>query len=170
MADEDQHDGEPKRGPTFPETRLQVIPLVDAVIDSLGHDPRSLYVEQYWLSILGPSATLLLRRLAAGLEEQPDGFELDPVEWALELGLGARGGKHGPFWKSIDRACRFGMAQRNGELLAARRYLPPLNARQVGRLPDHLRRAHDAWTARQLSQRRHPPFDRCTEQRVRPAS
>ena len=170
MADEEHKDGEPKQGPVFPEAKLRVFPLVDSVVDELGHDPRSLYVEQYWLSILGPSATLLLRRLAAGLEARPDGFDLDPVEWALELGLGARGGKHGPFWRSIDRACRFGMAQRNGELMAARRFLPPLNARQVGRLPDHLRRAHDAWSARQLTQHQRGSFDRCSNQRARPAS
>lgn len=140
--------------PVFPEQRLRVRAWADPVLDNLGHDPRSAYVEQYWLSILGPSATLLLRRLAGALEAKPDGFELDPQQWALELGLGARGGKHGPFWRSIDRACRFGTAQRNGELLAVRRRLPPLTARQVDRLPDHLRRAHEIWTSRQLERPR----------------
>ena len=170
MAEEKQQDSEGRQGPTFPEAKLRVFPLVDSVVDTLGHDPRSPYVEQYWLSVLGPSATLLLRRLAAGLETHPDGFDLDPVEWALELGLGARGGKHGPFWKSIDRACRFGMAQRNGELLAARRFLPPLNARQVGRLPDHLHRAHKVWEARQLTEHQRGPHKYCSYQRARPTS
>ena len=27
----------------------------DPLIDRLGHDPRSAYVEQFWLSVLGPS-------------------------------------------------------------------------------------------------------------------
>ncbi|MEM7338572.1 MAG: hypothetical protein AAF467_07995 [Actinomycetota bacterium] len=146
-------------GPTtlsFPEPSLSVRALTDPVLDVLGHDPRSPYVEQYWLSILGPSSTLLLRRLAARLETEPDGFDLDPAEWAMELGVGARGGKHSPFWRSIDRACRFGMARRNGPTLMVRRRLPPLTVRQVERLPDHLRRAHEAWSAEELSRpRRH---------------
>jgi hypothetical protein len=136
---------------TFPYDRLRVRPLVDPVLDALGHDPRSAYVEQYWLSVLGPSAILLLRRLANGLEAKPDGFELDPTEWAQELGLGAKGGRHGPFWRSIDRICRFGAAQRNDDLLAVRRRLPPLTRRQTERLPDHLRRAHDRWTNHRLA-------------------
>lgn len=33
---------------------LTIRPWPDDVIDSLGHDPRSHYVETYWLGILGP--------------------------------------------------------------------------------------------------------------------
>jgi hypothetical protein len=29
------------------------------VIDAVGHDPRSTYVEMFWLSILGPSRVCL---------------------------------------------------------------------------------------------------------------
>lgn len=170
MSTAHQNSTEHPRTVTFPERRLQVTALCDPVLDALGHDPRSGYVEQYWLSILGPSATLLLRRLAAGLEAKPDGFDLDPGLWALELGLGNRGGKHGPFWRSIDRACRFGMAQRNGEVLAVRRKLPPLTARQIDRLPNHLRRAHEAWTANQLQRPRRKTISQWSEQRSRPAS
>lgn len=143
-----------QRVPMFPEERLRVRPWPDPVLDALGHDPRSRYVENYWLSILGPSSTLLLRRLAAGMEATPAGFDVDPLEWAQELGLGAKGGKHGPFWRSVDRACRFGAAQRNGQLLAVRRRLPPLTARQIERLPDHLQRAHNQWAEQRLAQPR----------------
>ena len=140
--------------PTFPEERLLVRPLADPVLDALGHDPRSAYVEQYWLSVLGPSAILLLRRLANGIEAKPEGFELEPGGWALELGLGAKGGKHGPFWRSVERICRFGAAQRNGEVLAVRRRLPPLTRRQIERLPEHLQQAHDRWSAERLQRPR----------------
>ena len=149
----------------FPEDRLVVRSLPDPVLDSLGHDPRSAYVEQYWLSILGPSAVLLLRRLAAGLETNPEGFELNPTECALELGLGTKGGKNGPFWRTVDRICRFGAARRNGEVLVVRRRLPPLNKRQVDRLPDHLRRAHDRWTDDRLKQPRRKTISQWSEQR-----
>jgi len=40
-----------------PET-LIVLPWADPVIDPIGHDPRSRYVELFWLGILGPTATI----------------------------------------------------------------------------------------------------------------
>lgn len=127
----------------FPELSLQVSPLQDPVLAQLGFDPRSHYVEQFWLSILGPSAVLFLRRVAARLEEEPEGFELDLVEWAQELGLGTKGGKHSPMWRTLDRICRFGLASRNGPNVAFRRHMPPLTSRQIERLPAHLQRAHE---------------------------
>lgn len=173
MSDESVADGPTDggggdRAPTFPERRLIVVPLVDPVLDALGHDPRSAYVERYWLSILGPSCILLLRRLATALESEPEGFELDPARWAAELGLGARGGKNGPFWRTVERACRFGAAQRNGELLAVRRRLPPLTNRQVQRLPDALRQAHDQWTTDRLHRPRRKTISRWSDERGQP--
>jgi len=29
----------------------------DPVVDALGHDPRSEYVERFWLPVLGPPST-----------------------------------------------------------------------------------------------------------------
>ena len=56
---------------------VHVTPWHDPVVDRRGHDPRSAYVEQFWLSVLGPTATWLIRRLVAGFDEQPDGYRLD---------------------------------------------------------------------------------------------
>ena len=39
----------------LPHPQLAIEPWPDPVIDRLGHDPRSAYVERFWLSILGPS-------------------------------------------------------------------------------------------------------------------
>ena len=33
---------------------LHVVRWHDPLIDQLGHDPRSRYVEQFWLGVLGP--------------------------------------------------------------------------------------------------------------------
>ena len=49
--------------PTLTTDTISIRPWPDPVIDALGHDPRSSYVETYWLGILGPSTTWLLRRL-----------------------------------------------------------------------------------------------------------
>src|SRR3954469_10018177 len=55
---------------------LTIRPWPDEVIDALGHDPRSAYVERFWLGVLGPSAIWLLRRLGAGLDAPPPRFAL----------------------------------------------------------------------------------------------
>lgn len=137
-----------------PAPRLLVTAWPDPVLDALGHDPRAPYVEKFWLSILGPSALMLLRRLAAALEQEPGGFPLDPAEWSAELGLGNKGGPQAPFWRSLDRVCRFGTAERNGELLAVRRRLAPLTHGQVKRLPTHLQPVHHRWQASQAERPR----------------
>lgn len=124
---------------------LTIRPWPDPVIDSLGHDPRSHYVETYWLGILGPSTTWLLRRLVEGLEAQPAGFDLALAETARALGLGARGGRNSPFVRALTRLVQFDLAQPHGELvLAVRRKVPPLNRRQVLRLPESLQARHQA--------------------------
>lgn len=132
--------------PTFPIPTLTVEAWVDPVIDAVGHDVRSVYVEQFWLGLLGPSATWLLRRLVQGLEEAPTGYDLDLALTATQLGLGVRSGRNSPFFRSIDRCCRFGAAQLLDERsLRVRRKLPPLTRMQTARLPLALREAHQAW-------------------------
>jgi hypothetical protein len=133
--------------PTFPLATLRIQVWPDPVIDAVGHDVRSPYVERFWLGLLGPSSAWLLRRLVAQLEESPEGFELDLALTATEIGLGGRGGRHSPFLRSIDRCCRFGAAQQIDEsTLRVRRKLPPLTRIQVARLPLALQQAHEAWT------------------------
>ena len=105
------------------------------VVDKLGFDPGSSYVEDFWLPTLEPSTTWLLRRLAAGFEYSPDGFGLNLAETARSLGLGDRSGQHSPFVRSINRTVQFGLAQVSGpEELSVRRRLPPLNRAQLLRL------------------------------------
>ncbi|HSH58548.1 MAG TPA: hypothetical protein VK988_02690, partial [Acidimicrobiales bacterium] len=121
---------------------LTIRPWPDDVIDSLGHDPRSHYVETYWLGILGPSTTWLLRRLVAGLDAEPQGFELDLADTARCLGLGDKGGRHSPFVRALGRLVQFDLAQSHGLVLSVRRKVPPLNRRQVLRLPASLQDQH----------------------------
>lgn len=142
----------PEPAPSDDSTGLiRVEPWPDPVIDDLGHDPRSRYVEQFWLGVLGPSTTWLLRRLAERLDSAPAGFELDPQSMATALGVGMRNGRNSPFMRSIDRACQFGLARRPSDhLLEVRRHLPPLTQGQLKRLPGGLQEAHAAWLAEQL--------------------
>ncbi len=129
--------------PVFPVMTLRIESWSDPVIDDLGHDPRSNYVERFWLPVLGPSTVWFLRQLADHLDTEPAGFELDLVETARALGVGMRGGKHSPMLRTVDRACRFGAARMIGTTgLAVRRRLAPLTRAQVERLPSTLQRAH----------------------------
>ena len=131
---------------TFPFTSLQIEPWPDPVIDQLGHDPRSAYVERFWLGILGPSTVLLLRRVADDLETEPEGYTLDLADTARALGVGTRGGRHSPFMRTVERVCRFGAAQwRTTETLAVRRNLAPLNRGQIMRLSPALQAQHLRW-------------------------
>lgn len=124
---------------------LHIRPWPDAVIDAIGHDPRSTYVERFWLGVLGPSTTWLLRRVAAGLEASPAGFDLPLADTARALGLG-KDGKHSPFLRALRRCCQFELAQPEDEaVLAVRRKLPPLNRRQLVRLPEAVQADHAAW-------------------------
>ncbi len=130
---------------------LSIRPWPDEVIDALGFDPREPYVETYWLGILGPSTTWLIRRLVSGLEDHPDGFDLPLAETARQLGLGDRGGRHSPFLRAITRTVQFDLAQPAGEgVLAVRRKLPPLNRRQLQRHSPAMQEAHARWQEEQL--------------------
>jgi hypothetical protein len=116
----------------------------EPAIDKVGHDARSAYVEQFWLPILGPSTTWLLRSFASALEQSPGGCDLDLAETARSLGLGERTGRHAPFLRCVARAIDFNMASLRGpKSLAVRRYLPTLERRQLLRLPAGRRAEHD---------------------------
>lgn len=134
------------RSPSLPTPMLSVEVWTDPVVDQLGHDPRSAYVERFWLPVLGPSTIWFLRRIADGLDRRPEGFDLDLVELAQSLGVGMRGGKNAPMLRTIDRSCRFGAARVQGPTaIAVRRRLAPLTRAQAERLPSTLRDEHDAW-------------------------
>jgi hypothetical protein len=136
---------------SFVSDTLAIRPWPDDVIDQLGFDPRSAYVEQFYLGILGPSTTWLMRRLIAGFDTAPDGFELPLAETARWLGLGDRGGRHSPFLRSINRTIQFDLAQVSGPAeLSVRRRLPPLSRRQVLRLSPTQQEAHLRWQEEQL--------------------
>ena len=112
--------------------------------------PCSRYVELYWLGIIGPSTTWLLRRLTYGLEVHGDGFDLHLPETARSLGLGDKMGKNSPFRRALARLITFELARPHGPGgLAVRQHIPPLPLRHLSRLPDSLQRSHRRWIAEQ---------------------
>jgi hypothetical protein len=126
--------------------KVRVTPWVDPVVDRRGHDPRSGYVELFWLGVLGPTATWLLRRLVAGFDHHPTGYELDVAATARALGLSVAKGTASPFAKAVKRCVMFGVAHNVSDGLVVRRRLPAISQRHLSRLPDDLQAAHTSWT------------------------
>ncbi len=137
-------------------TILTVKPWPDPLIDTLGYDPRSRYVEMFWLPTLGPTALLLLRHLADRFDRQPDGLELTVADTCHALGLGQRDGTSSPIVRTLERLAQFDLACDDGKgNVAVRRNIPPVNRRHLRRLPSDLQLAHAEWAEAQLAE---PPL------------
>jgi hypothetical protein len=131
-----------------PPDNVMVIPWDDPVVERNGYDVRSTYVELFWLNVLGPTATWLLRRLVFDLDRHPLGYELDIASTAGALGLSYTSGTTSTFAKSLNRCIWFGVAQRFDGGIAVRRRLPPIGVRHLQRMPAALQHAHAAWQHR----------------------
>jgi hypothetical protein len=131
-----------------PANRIDAIwvePWSDPLIDPLGHDPKSPYVERFWLGVLGPSATWLLRSISYGFDAHPQGFNLSQSDTARVLGLGDRTGKYSPLQRAITRLGTFEFAYYRSETLVVRPRVPWLEQRQVTRLSRELQSEHSLW-------------------------
>lgn len=132
-------------GATGDLEQVRITSWVDHFVECVGYDLRSEYVETFWLGILGPTTTLLLRRLAAELELSPGGFVLHLEDASRELGLGYRRGRNAPLRRALERAVTFGAARHlpgSEADIAVRRKLAPVPPRQLARLPEAFRARH----------------------------
>lgn len=118
---------------------LTIVPWSDSLVERLGHDPRSEYVEMYWLPVIGPSATWLYRRLGAWVATD-DSLSIDIDDLARSIGIG---GKASPVKRTLDRLVMFHAARWNDGVLEVRRKLPTLTRRYVGQLPTSLQIRHE---------------------------
>jgi hypothetical protein len=131
---------------------IHVMPWPDPVLDAIGHDPRSWYVETFWLPTLGPTALLLMRHLADRFEQHPKGVDLPVAETSAALGLGARESRQSPLIRSLVRLQQFELACSDGDTtIAVRTTLPPVHRRHVRRLPTGLQARHAEWIEEQAS-------------------
>jgi hypothetical protein len=128
---------------------LTIHPWADRVVDTVGHDPRSPYVERFWLPVLGPSTVWLLRRITDELDVQHEGFVMALEETAKSIGLTGSLSRNGPFIGALSRLMQFGMARHTPAALEVRRRVPYLPARHLERLPQRLRDDHQGWVDRE---------------------
>ena len=132
--------------PLIAHETLSVRPWLDPVVDRVGHDPRSRYVERFWLGVLGPTSVWLLRWLAWSFDVSPDGFQVNARDLSAGLGLGRGTGRSSQLSRTISRCTNFGLARRvDHQLIEVRRNLPPLSLGLVRRLPEPLQLDHASW-------------------------
>ncbi len=134
--------------PDLSQPTLTVVPWDDVVVAALGYPAASTYVERFWLPILGPSTSWLVRYFDEKLRAEPEGTVVDLEATAAALGLGRGVGRHSPLVRALHRCCQFGVARvAPDDQLAVRRHLPPLTRHQVDRLPPSVRAQHHRWRA-----------------------
>ena len=127
---------------------MMIVPWHDPIVDAVGFEARSQYVELFWLNVLGPTATWALRRLVTGLDRYPLGYEMDLSETASMLGLAYSTGTSNSFGKALQRCVLFGVSQHVPGGLAVRRKVPPVALRHLARMPDALQAMHPQWQRR----------------------
>lgn len=130
-----------------------IMPWSDPVVDRRGHDPRSAYVETFWLGIIGPTATWIIRRFADEFDHAPDGFTIDLHRTASSMGVSYAKGPASPFGRALNRCVMFGLAQelRSENGFAFRRRIPQVGLKHLQRLPPDLVEIHDDWVRAALS-------------------
>ncbi len=124
---------------------LWIEPWCDLITEQSGHDPRSQYVERFWLGVIGPTAAWLMRYVADEFDSSPEGFELPVADASLQLGISPKSGNSGGIHKTLHRLVMFRLAAEGHSGYAVRRRLPPLNHAQLRRLPTHLQRSHASY-------------------------
>ena len=122
---------------------LPVVAWHDPIVSAGGFDPRSEYVETYWLAVVGPSCVLAARRFADWLAANPDGIEIPLEDLGRSLGLGGGTGRHAALVRTLERLARFRLAAISRHGYAVRTAFPPLVRRQIERLPNCLAAHHD---------------------------
>ena len=128
-------------------TTLTIVPWADALVDTLGYDPRSLYAETFWLPTLGPTSLLLMRHLANRFDRSQEGVELRVADTSVALGVGNRDGNSSPIVRTLARLEQFDLAVADPQspTIAVRRNVPPLHERHLRRLPADVQQVHAHW-------------------------
>ena len=126
---------------------LFIAPLVDPTLDRVGFPLEHPYVEQVWLSVVGPTSVLALRHFGRQLEVEPAGVTVDLVELSRSLGLQAKDsveiGRNSQLGRTIDRLIQFHFGAWIGEeRLGVHRKVPAVTSHRVERLPGSVRSVH----------------------------
>jgi hypothetical protein len=126
------------------EVLLEAVQHPDPAVRRVGFDLDHPYVENVWVGVIGPTSTLLLRRLPQ-LWREASPARIEVAELAASLGVGTRvEGWNNQLWRTFRRLAMFRLATpvedgRVGVLVQ----LPPVTNRQLARLPEWTARTHE---------------------------
>lgn len=132
---------------------IHAVPHPEPSVRRAGFTLDHPYVEQVCASVIGPTPVLLLRRLSV-LWHESEPAVVQASELSRSLGLGANT-QHRDcrFWRTVDRLVKFGFASCPTEdVVEAYVTVKPLTPRQVERLPEWSRHAHDRLLGEHLDQ------------------
>ena len=121
-----QHEGLP--------ATIDIKAFEDPLVEQHGFLPTSDYVEVCWLPVLGPTATLLYRRLGSWAVGQPNGTPVDMVDLGVSLGLGESLNRSGLLYRGLSRLVQFDVTRWDQGALAVRRALAPLTEKRMRNL------------------------------------
>jgi hypothetical protein len=98
------------------------------------------YVEEVWSEFLGPTATLLARRLGRTIEVRPDGAELDIGDLAASVGVPPT-----VALRSLRRLHRFEVVHSDLErgVVGVSGFAAPVSGKRVSRLSESGRSMHE---------------------------
>lgn len=102
------------------------------------------YVEQVWSEFLGPTATLLARRLGRSIEVRPGGQQVEVGDLAASVGVAP-----GVAVKALARLNRFEVVHSDLDrgVIGVSGYAPPVGEERLFRLSEVGRTAHDRFMA-----------------------
>ncbi|MCB0951179.1 MAG: hypothetical protein KDB13_00310 [Microthrixaceae bacterium] len=125
----------------------------DIRVRRVGFDLRDPYVEQCWSAVVGPSSTLLLRRMPDLWATNPPG-EIEATELSRSLGLGLGVGDRSRLMSTMNRLVQYRLARPvpDGAGLEVFRQVSPLTPHQLGRVPQWTRDTHERLLGTHLEQ------------------
>jgi hypothetical protein len=137
----------------FPADRL---PICRWETEGVEFPADSAYVEWVWSGVLGPTATLAYRRLSSLVANGVR--EVDLVDLSAGLGVGLRRpGRNSTLARALGRLVIFGAARPDGDALAVRAGLPPLEVHRLARLGPTAELVHRRALTRRLPNAANPP-------------
>ena len=116
----------------------------DTRVQRVGFDLNDPYVEQCWSAVVGPSSTLLLRRMPDLWATNTLG-EIEATDLSRSLGLGLGVGDRSRLMSTMNRLVQYRLARPvpDGAGLEVFRQVSPLTPRQLERVPQWTRDTHE---------------------------
>ena len=112
----------------------------------VGYDVRSQYVELFWLDVLGPTATWLLRRLVPASTATREATSSTSTETATRARPVVHGRHCATVHATLNRCVLFGVRGRPKVGLPCAGASRHVATRHLMRMPAHLRQAHQQWS------------------------